>query len=61
MTTERAGKENVASIVAMGKATELAAAYLEMEASATKRLRDKLERELVKCCPDVRVNGDTST
>jgi cysteine desulfurase len=24
-----------------------------------KRLRDKLERELVKCCPDVRINGDT--
>jgi cysteine desulfurase len=54
----RAGTENVASIVAMGKAAELAAANLQKEASTTKRLRDKLERELVKCCPDVRVNGD---
>jgi cysteine desulfurase len=55
----RAGTENVASIVGLGKACELAAENLENEISYLSRLRDKLEGNLLKCCPDVRINGNT--
>src|SRR4030043_38270 len=55
----RAGTENVASIIGLGKACELAAKNLEHEIPYLSRLRDKLERNLLKCCPDVRINGDT--
>lgn len=55
----RAGTENVASIIALGKACELAAKNLENEIAYLSRLRNKLEESLLKCCPDVRINGDT--
>ena len=55
----RAGTENVASIIGFGKACELAAENLEHEIPFLSRLRDKLERNLLKCCPDVRINGNT--
>jgi len=55
----RAGTENVASIIGLGKACELAAENLEHEIPYLSRLRDKLERNLLKCCPDVRINGNT--
>ncbi|MDI6801042.1 MAG: cysteine desulfurase NifS [Thermodesulfovibrionales bacterium] len=55
----RAGTENVASIIALGKACELAKKHIEEEASYLSDLRDKLESALLKCCPDVRINGDT--
>jgi cysteine desulfurase len=55
----RAGTENVASIIGFGKACELAAENLEHEIPYLSRLRDKLERNLLKCCPDVRINGNT--
>ncbi|MEJ2695037.1 MAG: cysteine desulfurase NifS [Candidatus Sulfobium sp.] len=54
----RAGTENVASIIALGKACELAGSDLEGEMSYLGRLRDKLEKGLTECCPDARVNGD---
>ncbi len=54
----RAGTENVASIIGLGKAAELAMRHLDREADYLGRLRDKLEAALLKCCPDVRVNGD---
>ncbi len=54
----RAGTENVASIIGLGKACELARNNLEQEILYLKRLRDKLESSLLKLCPDVRVNGD---
>jgi len=57
----RAGTENVASIVGLGKAAELAARRLRDEMAYLAGLRDRLEDSLLKCCPDVRVNGDTGS
>ncbi|HUO78166.1 MAG TPA: cysteine desulfurase NifS [Thermodesulfovibrionales bacterium] len=55
----RAGTENVASLIALGKACELAGSAFRGEVDYMGRLRDKLEKALLQCCPDVRVNGDT--
>lgn len=55
----RAGTENVASIIGLGKACELAKENLEKEVNYLSALRDKLEKTLLECCPDVRINGDT--
>jgi cysteine desulfurase len=55
----RAGTENVSSIIGLGKACELAAENLEHEIPYLSRLRDTLEKNLLKCCPDVRINGNT--
>jgi cysteine desulfurase len=54
----RGGTENVASIVALGKASELAAAHIEEENTRIKTLRDKLENELLKRIPNAMINGD---
>ena len=54
----RAGTENVASIIGLGKACETAARALPEENTHMKRLRDKLETALLESCPDTRVNGD---
>lgn len=54
----RAGTENVASIVGMGKAAELALASVEVENTRVRALRDKLEQTVLKTIPCVRVNGD---
>lgn len=54
----RAGTENVASIIALGKACELAKGRIAEEKNYLSRLRDKLERALLEKCPDARVNGD---
>jgi cysteine desulfurase len=56
----RAGTENVASLIGIGKACELAGKNLTEEITYLKGLRDKLETALLKSCPDVRVNGDTN-
>ena len=55
----RGGTENVASIVGLGKAAELAARYMQEENSKVKALRDKLERSLLEKIPSSMVNGDT--
>lgn len=55
----RAGTENVASIIALGKACELALKNINEEATYLGSLRDKLENALLKTCPDSSVNGDT--
>ncbi|MBI5641652.1 MAG: cysteine desulfurase NifS [Nitrospirae bacterium] len=57
----RAGTENVASIIGLGKAAELAAKQLRNEAPFLISLRDRLENALLKTCPDVRINGDRTT
>jgi cysteine desulfurase len=57
----RAGTENVASIIALGKACELAMKTLEDEVPYLTRLRDKLETALLQSCPDAIVNGDTGS
>jgi cysteine desulfurase len=53
----RPGTENVAGIVALGKAAELAQASLASDAKHVSTLRDKLERGLLDRIPQIRVNG----
>ena len=57
----RAGTENVSSIIALGKACELALKNLDEEVVYLARLRDKLEHSLLQSCPDVRINGDVNS
>ena len=54
----RAGTENLAGIVGLGKAAELALANIEHENTAVKTLRDKLEQGVLATIPAVRINGD---
>lgn len=54
----RGGTENVASIVALGKACELARDHLEEENTRVCALRNRLEAGLLASCPDAVVNGD---
>jgi cysteine desulfurase len=54
----RAGTENVASIIGLGKACELAKEHLHKEAGYLSSLRDKLEKALLDLCPDSQINGD---
>jgi cysteine desulfurase len=56
----RAGTENVASIIGLGKASELAADQLSTEAARVEKLRDRLEGGLIKRIPNAMVNGDTA-
>jgi cysteine desulfurase len=55
----RAGTENVAPIIGMGKACELAREHLGTESSRLAALRDRLEQALLGACPNAHVNGDT--
>ena len=55
----RGGTENVAGIIALGKACELAAANIEEENNRVRKLRDKLEKAICATCPDAMINGDT--
>ena len=57
----RAGTENVASIIALGKACELAMKDIEKESACLSRLRDKLEQALLKSSSDTRINGDVTS
>ncbi|MBW2194843.1 MAG: cysteine desulfurase NifS, partial [Deltaproteobacteria bacterium] len=54
----RGGTENVASIVGLGKACELAVEHLKGQNEHVKYLRDKLERQILKEIPNALVNGD---
>ncbi len=54
----RAGTENVAGVVALGKAAELELLHLEEATAREKRLRDRLEQTLITTIPDCEVNGD---
>ena len=54
----RAGTENTASIIAMGRAAQLALEMMEDENTRVKALRDKLESELLKRVPQSMINGD---
>jgi cysteine desulfurase len=56
----RPGTENVASIVGLGAACELAASDLELEASRQRALRDELERLIRLGVPGIRLNGHPS-
>lgn len=57
----RAGTENVASIVALGKACELATSNIHEENTQVRALRDRLESGLLAAVPDAIVNGDTAS
>ena len=54
----RGGTENVASIIGLGKSTELAAAHLSDNNDHVEQLRDKLENEILKRVPNTIINGD---
>jgi len=54
----RAGTENSASIVALGKACEMAMAAMEYEKSSVKALRDHLEKGILSRIPHCFVTGD---
>jgi cysteine desulfurase len=54
----RAGTENVAGIVAIGKACELAMQQMNYENSYVKTLRDRLEKGIAAAVPVIRINGD---
>jgi cysteine desulfurase len=54
---KRAGTQNVAGIVALGKGCELAATGMESEGSLLRSLRDTFERELLARIPGSEVNG----
>ncbi len=56
----RAGTENVASLVGLGVAAELAKANMEKENTFVRSLRDTLEQGVIATIKDVRVNGDVA-
>jgi cysteine desulfurase len=56
----RAGTENSASVIAMGKAAELAMQHLEEENTRVKALRDRLEQGILETVPNAFVTGDPS-
>jgi cysteine desulfurase len=53
----RAGTENTGSIIALGKACELAGEYMEDENTRVRSMRDRLEKELLALIPNARING----
>lgn len=53
----RGGTENVASIVALGRACDLAAEKMEEENVRVRQLRDKLEEGLLSAVPKSMLNG----
>jgi len=54
----RAGTENSASIVALGKACEMAMAHMEFENKEVKAMRDHLEQGILAQVPNCFVTGD---
>jgi cysteine desulfurase len=54
----RGGTENVASMIGLGRAAELAGAFIDDENTRVKRLRDKLEKGLLERVSNAMINGD---
>jgi len=54
----RAGTENTASIIGLGKAAELALDHLPFENSCVKAMRDRLEQAILAAVPNAFVTGD---
>ncbi|QEM68637.1 cysteine desulfurase NifS [Geobacter sp. FeAm09] len=55
--SRRAGTENAAAIIALGKACELAGENMAIENTQVKALRDRLQSELMARIPHARING----
>jgi cysteine desulfurase len=55
---KRGGTENVASIVGLGRAAELALERLEDEQVRVRTLRDRFEKTLLETLPDIYINGN---
>jgi len=55
--SRRAGTENTAAIIALGKACQLANEYMTAENTTVRALRDRLESALMASIPNARVNG----
>lgn len=54
----RGGTENVASIIGLGKAAEIAQSHIATENEYVRNLRDTLERRILSTIPKTYVNGD---
>ncbi len=54
----RCGTENVAGIIGLGKACELALGDMEEEGKRTSALRDRLQEGLLENIPETQINGD---
>ncbi len=54
----RAGTENAAAVVALGKAAEQAMEYMEYENTQVKAMRDRLEAGILAVVPNAFVTGD---
>jgi cysteine desulfurase len=54
----RAGTENAASIVALGKAAQMAMEHMEFENTRVKAMRDRLEQGILAAVPHCFVTGD---
>lgn len=55
--SRRAGTENAAAIIALGKACQLADQYMEAENTIVKAQRDRLQDALMAAIPNARING----
>ena len=54
----RGGTQNVASIVGLGQAAELAGAHIDAEATGIRAMRDRFEQTILDTVPGSEVNGD---
>jgi cysteine desulfurase len=57
----RGGTENVAGMVAFGKAAEMAAKQVHEENTRIRALRDRMENELLRLIPNSMRNGDRTS
>jgi cysteine desulfurase len=55
--SRRAGTENAAAIIALGKACQLAGQHMAAENSVVKAMRDRLQDTLMSAIPHARING----
>jgi cysteine desulfurase len=55
--SRRAGTENAAAIIALGKACQLAGEFMEAENTTVKAKCNHLEKELLAAIPHARING----
>ena len=55
--SRRAGTENAAAIIALGKACQLAGQHMTAENTSVKAMRDRLQDALMAAVPHARING----